>query len=440
MGGRTGRTTEEPVNRLLVVAVVCILALPNPALACPGSRYNQKPFNPTVGVKFHVADEIYTQNPLLGECVRQGLELWHSPADQTPVVSVPVSEADVYVYFVSPESLGAQQYPNARWANQSKDPAGFTIGGAIQIPWNIMATAGFEEEGGCSRIMKVAAHELGHGFFGDGNVHQWGSIMQQSNNFDMWGGLDYLPLGPTYCDRQNEKFARTYEDGSGTQGGGDLADAVEPCNESSYTDSHGCPCGAFLMSIPNPYTGYNHKPFGHIEWPKAGVYAPFSGNLQMHATDVDGWVNRVDYSINGSPLLTTTTPDFGFPFSVTPGSYSIGVVLYDTADEYTILPPVQVNVCGGPPPQVGLPSYIISGSTVYFWWTNPSPDWTTLFQFEAGTYPGGTDAGLWHVAPAPTTVYHTVLGVPSGTYYVRVRAYNPCGFGAPSYETTVVVP
>lgn len=56
------------MKRRLVIAIVCLLALPNPALAWPeGAQYDQKFSNPLTDVKFHVSDAFAEHDTFLRE-------------------------------------------------------------------------------------------------------------------------------------------------------------------------------------------------------------------------------------------------------------------------------------------------------------------------------------------------------------------------------------
>lgn len=308
------------------------------------------------------------------------------------------------------------------------DAAGFVSSGQIWVPDNIEQTIGLLQPGGCDRLRKLLGHELGHGM---GLDHGFGSIMQEGDTGLPYWGLDLLPNGPTHCDRDAENWARTFQGPDGTGGG------LEYCNTNTYTDSHGCPCGAFFTYIP-PYTGQNHKPIVHVKWPPSGLYAPFGGTLDLHSDDVDGRVWRVDYLVNGSYLLTTTTPPFGIPFNVGPGSYTIEAAAYDNAQEYTISAPNQINVCGSPPPAPGWLAHTVNTPYVHLWWPNPAPGWVSHYAIEAGSSPGLANLGTWQTA----NLHLDVGRVGPGTYWVRVRvrAANPCGWSTPSADIRVVVP
>jgi hypothetical protein len=71
-------------------------------------------------------------------------------------------------------------------------------------------------------------------------------------------------------------------------------------------------------------------------------------------------------------------------------------------------------------------------------WAEPlTGDPPAFYSIEAGSAPGLSnlyDASTGSSAPS------AVIPAPPGTYYVRVRARNACGVGAPSIERTIMVP
>ena len=76
----------------------------------------------------------------------------------------------------------------------------------------------------------------------------------------------------------------------------------------------------------------------------------------------------------------------------------------------------------------------VSGSNVAVSWTNIGG--ASGFVLEAGSAPGRTDLSVFLGAEP----FASFTGVPSGTYYVRVRGSNEVGGGRTSAETKVVVP
>ena len=61
---------------------------------------------------------------------------------------------------------------------------------------------------------------------------------------------------------------------------------------------------------------------------------------------------------------------------------------------------------------------------------------TTSTTIEAGYAPGATALSIPITAPTNGAVFP---GVPSGTYFVRTRAFNGCGQSTASVERTIVV-
>jgi fibronectin type III domain protein len=83
---------------------------------------------------------------------------------------------------------------------------------------------------------------------------------------------------------------------------------------------------------------------------------------------------------------------------------------------------------------------VVSGSTVILTWTQPPfQDFPiSSYVIEASSTPGGP-ANLANFNTGNPSTSLTVPGVPSGTYYVRVRALNAAGLSAASNEVAVVV-
>jgi hypothetical protein len=88
-----------------------------------------------------------------------------------------------------------------------------------------------------------------------------------------------------------------------------------------------------------------------------------------------------------------------------------------------------------PPPPTLSPAVVSPARSVALSWIR-APEQVTGFIVEAGSAPGRSDLA---VLPVTTGETLTVPNVPSGTYYVRVRAQNHVGPGLPSNEIAVVV-
>ena len=93
----------------------------------------------------------------------------------------------------------------------------------------------------------------------------------------------------------------------------------------------------------------------------------------------------------------------------------------------------------GPLPIAGTPTGLtaaVTGSTVTLSWS-PAPGDPTTYVIEAGSAPGLADLANFATGNLMTTF--TAVGVPNGTYHVRVRSANAAGASPPSNEVIVVV-
>jgi hypothetical protein len=112
-----------------------------------------------------------------------------------------------------------------------------------------------------------------------------------------------------------------------------------------------------------------------------------------------------------------------------------------TGQELTVVP-LGTTTCVGntalavpPRPPLLSPASVSSTRTVELSWS-AAPELTKMFSVEAGSGPGLSDLATLTV-PSATTL--TVPGVPPGTYFVRLRAWNDIGPSVPSNEIVVVV-
>jgi glucose/arabinose dehydrogenase len=76
----------------------------------------------------------------------------------------------------------------------------------------------------------------------------------------------------------------------------------------------------------------------------------------------------------------------------------------------------------------------VAGSSVNISWTAPTGS-PTSYEVEAGSSPGATDVGRFAV----TGTSLEAAGVPTGGYYVRVRARNAIGLGAATSDIAIAV-
>jgi len=96
------------------------------------------------------------------------------------------------------------------------------------------------------------------------------------------------------------------------------------------------------------------------------------------------------------------------------------------------------RVAAAAAPGPGNLSGAASGSTVTLAWLAPTSfDPATSYIIEAGSSPGAANLASFDTGNAATTL--TVTAVPSGTYYVRVRATNSSGAGVPSNEIVLTI-
>jgi hypothetical protein len=108
----------------------------------------------------------------------------------------------------------------------------------------------------------------------------------------------------------------------------------------------------------------------------------------------------------------------------------------DCPEPLNIIRPTAVTPASVPSAPFNL-SAIVSGTTVTLTWTGPSSNDATSFVVEAGSASGLIDLANFDTKNSAQTL--TVPNVPTGTYYVRVRAKNGSGIGGSSNEIMVRV-
>jgi hypothetical protein len=109
----------------------------------------------------------------------------------------------------------------------------------------------------------------------------------------------------------------------------------------------------------------------------------------------------------------------------------------DIAGARAIYPSGGSNIVPGAPS--GLVATITNGSTLTLTWTAPTIGGSVAnYVLEAGTAPGQTNVTSVVLSGSQTTV--TFAGVPSGLYYLRMRARNAVGTGPPSNEIVLRLP
>jgi hypothetical protein len=96
------------------------------------------------------------------------------------------------------------------------------------------------------------------------------------------------------------------------------------------------------------------------------------------------------------------------------------------------------SVAGGVPDAPMALVANVTGNTVMLAWSAAPPtDLITSYIIEAGSLPGTSNLAVFPTGTAATTFF--AQAVPSGTFYVRVRAANGLGTSNASNEITVVV-
>lgn len=204
--------------------------------------------------------------------------------------------------------------------------------------------------------------------------------------------------------------------------------------------------------------------------PSAGVSAPVAFNVTAVAAAPDpptaatatasgtwvtvGWAAALTGSAASSFVIeigtapgATTLPTVSVPapgtqttFELPAGTYYLRVRAVNALGASAPSPEATVTVVdAGPiPGPPGMFSARTVGTTVIFTWTAPTlGDPPTHYLLEAGSAPG-----LSNIAAIDTGGINSsfsVPGVPPGTYWVRARAANAAGVGAPSQDVSVVM-
>jgi predicted phage tail protein len=125
---------------------------------------------------------------------------------------------------------------------------------------------------------------------------------------------------------------------------------------------------------------------------------------------------------------------------VPPGFYFLRVRAVNAGG--TSQPSTEVMfVVGGVPSPPGAPNFVsspVSGNSVTLNWTAPTVGTATSYIVEAGSATGLNNLANHNTGSTSTSL--SFSGVPSGTYYVRIRAVNAQGASVVSNERTIVVP
>jgi len=123
------------------------------------------------------------------------------------------------------------------------------------------------------------------------------------------------------------------------------------------------------------------------------------------------------------------------------GTYFVRVRAKNSAGVSGATSEVVVTVGSGAPCTPGAPtglSAIVSGTIVTLTWNAPGGGCSpTTYRVEAGSSSGASDIGV--IVTGNTSTSFVASSVPSGTYFVRVRAANGSSLTGPSNETVLTV-
>jgi hypothetical protein len=156
--------------------------------------------------------------------------------------------------------------------------------------------------------------------------------------------------------------------------------------------------------------------------PPAGSLSGF----RVQAGSVAGASDRADAVVGSVSHLAVSR--------VPAGTYYVRVRAFDASGVGPPSNEVVVTIASAAP---GAPTDLmaqVSGTDVSLSWTAP-PGSVWGYRVEAGTSPGGSNVADVMVGPAPLL---TATNVPSGAYYVRIRAFNHAGVGEPSNEVRLI--
>jgi hypothetical protein len=199
--------------------------------------------------------------------------------------------------------------------------------------------------------------------------------------------------------------------------------------------------GDVLADVPNP--GFElliDHATGDVVTYGRGTYP--STFLMDGATLAQRWGAQVSIDIFGNSLEPVIDQATGYLYSASQGvdvdvldtrsAQPVGLARFRASRGVAIAtaPPV-------PAAPAGLSAIVAGGAVQLAWSASSVPAAVTRYLVEAGSGPGLGDIVTVDVG-AQTAL--TVGGVPPGTYYVRVRAANASGRGAPSNEVVVTVP
>ncbi len=137
-------------------------------------------------------------------------------------------------------------------------------------------------------------------------------------------------------------------------------------------------------------------------------------------------------------LLTFSSATTHTATSVAPGVYYVRVRAFTAVrgvpSNEIIVTVGRPSPCFAPPTDPGNFVATVSGSTVSLTWT------ASTGQLDSYVVEYGQAVGVWDgLDTASSATSLQVSDVPTGTYFVRIRAKNICGVGAPSNEAILTI-
>lgn len=129
-----------------------------------------------------------------------------------------------------------------------------------------------------------------------------------------------------------------------------------------------------------------------------------------------------------SDLAVVPLTGLSFSSPVPPGSYFLRIRASNACGAGPASETRLLSVVCAPPGTPSSPTASVFGSTATVSWTGVAG--ATQYRFEVGTASGANNM----TAQTVNGTSHQLSGLASGTYFMRVRAINSCGSGAPSGE------
>ncbi len=217
------------------------------------------------------------------------------------------------------------------------------------------------------------------------------------------------------------------------------------------------PNGTFLVSLvaSNSFGNGPESPAVSVTFPSVVPPPAPPASLAVNVAGNNAtftWTPPVSGGpLSGYLLLAGTTPGFSTPIAVLPlgpsatttmvpavppGTYYVRLVAQNAGG--TSAPSNEITVAVAPLAAPGAPGLTANaaGSTVNVSWSPGAGGPPSSYTLTAAATPGG--APIATIAVGGTAAQF--VGVPSGTYYLRLTATNAAGTSPPSNQVTVVVP